>query len=69
LIDVVPDNDAVRFRFRLVGTAQSAAAQLEYAGRFVDEAVNPASRPRVLEDLIRFPPTNNPGWTGRRSPA
>ena len=53
LIDVVLANDAVRFRFRLVGTAQSEAAQLEYAGRFVDEAVDPASRPRVLDDLTR----------------
>lgn len=53
LIDVVLANDAVRFRFRLVGTAQSEAAQLEYAGRFVDEAVDPALRPRVLDDLTR----------------
>ncbi len=53
LIDVVLESDAVRFRFRLVGTAQSEAAQLEYAGRFVDEVVDPASRPRVLDDLTR----------------
>jgi len=53
LIDVVLANDAVRFRFRLVGTAQSEAAQLQYAGRFVDEVVDPASRPRVLDDLTR----------------
>jgi hypothetical protein len=53
LIDVVLADDAVRFRFRLVGTAQSAAAQLDYAGRFVDDVVDPASRPRVLDDLTR----------------
>jgi hypothetical protein len=53
LIDVVLANDAVRFRFRLVGTAQSAAAQLDYASRFVDDVVDPASRPRVLDDLTR----------------
>ena len=53
LIDVVLAGDAVRFRFRLVGTAQSAAAQLDYAGRFVDDVVDPASRPRVLDDLTR----------------
>ena len=53
LIDVVLQDDAVRFRFRLVGTAQSAAAQLDYAGRFVDDVVDPASRPRVLDDLTR----------------
>jgi PAS domain-containing protein len=53
LIDVVLADDAVRFRFRLVGTAQSAAAQLDYAGRFVDDVVDPLSRPRVLDDLTR----------------
>lgn len=53
LIDVVLADDAVRFRFRLVGTAQSAAAQLDYAARFVDDVVDPASRPRVLDDLTR----------------
>ena len=53
LIDVVLENDAVRFRFRLVGTAQSAAAQLDYAGRFVDDVVDPVLRPRVLDDLTR----------------
>lgn len=53
LIDVVLADDAVRFRFRLVGTAQSAAAQLDYAGRFVDDVVDPVSRPRVLDDLTR----------------
>src|SRR5687768_8380898 len=53
LIDVVLENDGVRFRFRLVGTAQSEAAQLDYTGRFVDDVVDPTSRPRVLEDLTR----------------
>lgn len=53
LIDVALVDEAVRFRFRLVGTAQGGAAQLDYAGRFVDEAVDPASRPRVLDDLAR----------------
>jgi hypothetical protein len=60
LIDVVLKNDAVRFRFRLVGTAQSAAAQLDYARRFVDDVVEPASRPRVLEDLARVVATCKP---------
>ena len=41
-----------------MGTAQSAAAQLEYAGRFVDEVVDPASR--VLEDLTRVAATCRP---------
>jgi hypothetical protein len=62
LIDVVLVNDAVRYRFRLVGTAQSAAAHLHYAGRFVDEVVDPASRPRVLEDLTRVVATCMPHY-------
>jgi hypothetical protein len=62
LIDVVLENDAVRFRFRLVGTAQSAAAQVDYAGRFVDDVVDPASRPRVLDDLSRVVATCMPHY-------
>lgn len=62
LIDVVLDNDAVRFRFRLVGMAQSEAAQFDYAGRFVDDAVDPASRPRVLDDLTRVVATGRPHY-------
>ena len=62
LIDVALVNDAVRFRFRLVGTAQSAAAQLDYAGRFVDDVVDPAARPRVLDDLTRVVATGMPHY-------
>jgi hypothetical protein len=62
LIDVMLENDAVRFRFRLIGTAQSAAAQLDYAGCFVDDVVDPASRPRVLEDLTRVVATCRPRY-------
>ena len=62
LIDVVLENDGVRFRFRLVGTAQSATAQLDYAGRWVDDVVDPASRPRVLDDLTRVVATCLPHY-------
>lgn len=62
LIDVVLANDAVRFRFRLVGSAQSAAAQRDYAGRFVDDVVDPAFRPRVLDDLTRTVATGLPQY-------
>jgi hypothetical protein len=62
LIDVALTNEAVRFRFRLVGTAQSAAAQLDYAGRFVDDVVDSASRPRVLDDLSRVVATCLPQY-------
>ena len=62
LIDVGLHQDAVRFRFRLVGTAQSRAAQLEYEGRFVDDVVDPASRRRVIEDLTRVVATCMPHY-------
>ncbi len=62
LIDVGLHRDALRFRFRLVGTAQSRAAQLEYEGRFVDEVVDPASRRRVIEDLTRVVATCMPHY-------
>src|SRR5262247_889220 len=62
LIDVVLHNDAVRFRFRLVGMAQSEAAQLNYVGRFVDDVVDAASRPRVLDDLTRVAATCRPHY-------
>jgi hypothetical protein len=60
LIDVVLHDEAVRFRFRLVGTAQSQAAQLDYEGRFVDAVVDPASRRRVIDDLTRVVATGMP---------
>jgi hypothetical protein len=62
LIDVGLHQDAVRFRFRLVGTAQSRAAHLEYEGRFVDDVVDPASRRRVIEDLTRVVATCMPHY-------
>jgi hypothetical protein len=60
LIEVALHDEAVRFRFRLVGTAQSRAAQLDYEGRFVDAVVDPASRRRVIDDLTRVVATGMP---------
>lgn len=62
LIDVGLHQDVVRFRFRLVGTAQSEAAHLEYEGRFVDDVVDPASRRRVIDDLTRVVATCMPHY-------
>ena len=62
LIEVGLHQDAVRFRFLLVGTAQSKAAQREYEGRFVDEVVDPVSRRRVIDDLTRVVATCMPHY-------
>ncbi len=62
LIDVGLHQDALRFRFRLVGTAQSQAAHLAYEGRFVDEVVDPTSRRRVIDDLTRVVATCMPHY-------
>src|SRR5262245_50138010 len=62
LIDVGLHQDALRFRFRLVGTAQSQAAHLEYEGRFVDDVVDPGSRRRVIDDLTRVVATCMPHY-------
>lgn len=62
LIDVVLHLDAVRFRFRLVGAAQSQAAQLDYQGRFVDDVVAPDWRRRVIDDLSRAVATCRPHY-------
>lgn len=62
LIDVVLHREVLRFRFRLVGHAQGHVAQRAYQGLFVDEAVDPAWRKRVIDDLSRAAATMMPQY-------
>lgn len=60
LLDVVPAEAGPRFRFRLVGTAQTQSAGLEYTGRYVDEIVSDELKPRVIADLTKVVTTRQP---------
>jgi hypothetical protein len=53
LVDVFTYDDCFRFRFRLVGTAQTESAGREYTNAFVDEVVDADQRPRVLGILTQ----------------
>ena len=51
LADVVRDGEAMRFRFRLVGSTQSEMAGREITGRFVEDAVLPKFVDRINANM------------------
>jgi hypothetical protein len=51
LVDVERQGDDVRFRFRLVGTAQSIVAGREITGKYVEEAVLPEYVYRIRSNM------------------
>jgi hypothetical protein len=51
LVEVVGSGTAMRFRFRLVGTAQTEAAGREITGMFVEDAVVPESVDRIVGNM------------------
>jgi hypothetical protein len=51
LVDVERQGDDVRFRFRLVGTAQTIVAGREVSGRYVEEAVLPEYVYRIRANM------------------
>jgi hypothetical protein len=51
LVDVQRDAGVLRFRFRLVGTTQTAVAGREITGRFVEDAVLPELLDRILGNM------------------
>jgi hypothetical protein len=51
IIDVVRCEGRLRFRFRLVGTAQTSNAQREITGKFVEEAVLPKFVERITANM------------------
>jgi len=52
LFDVVRDEDRMRFRFRLVGSAQSEALGRDCTGRFIDE-IFPGRSAEPIEAVMR----------------
>jgi hypothetical protein len=51
LVDVERDGEDLRFRFRLVGTAQSIVAGREITGKYVEEAVLPEYVYRIRANM------------------
>lgn len=51
LVDVVRDNDRLRFRFRLVGTEQTEKAAREITGKFIEDAVMPEFVERINANM------------------
>src|SRR5690606_1565782 len=49
MIDVVRGDDALRFRFRLVGTANVQIAGREHTGAFIEEVFEPAQVAQLRE--------------------
>jgi hypothetical protein len=51
IVDVVRWEGHLRFRFRLVGSAQTTAAQREVTGKFIEEAVLPKFVERITSNM------------------
>jgi len=60
LVDVVREPDRLRFRFRLVGSAQSDMAGREITGLFVDDAVLPQFVDRIVANMRTVVETGRP---------
>ncbi len=62
LVDVVHAERGLRFRFRLVGTAQTIAAGREITGCFVEDAVLPNFAGRILRNMRTVVETGRPAY-------
>ncbi len=51
LVEICRDGEAIRFRFRLVGTMQTEMAGREITGMFVEDAVVPAYVERIVGNM------------------
>jgi len=51
LAEVLHDGGRLRFRFRLVGTTQTTLAGREITGKFVEDAVLPELRDRIIANM------------------
>ena len=53
LAEVLREAGRLRFRFRLVGTTQTVVAGREITGKYVEDAVLPELRDRIIENMRR----------------
>jgi hypothetical protein len=60
LVDVLRENDRVRFRFRLVGTRQAEVTGRNYTGEYIDTGVLPAFLERVRNNMQAAVATGSP---------
>ena len=51
LIEIVTKDGIARYRYRLHGARQTKAAGRDITGQFLDDAILPASMPRVLANM------------------
>lgn len=51
LMDVLRENDRLRFRFRLVGTRQAEVAGRDYTGEYIDTAILPIFLERIRANI------------------
>lgn len=60
LVDVLRENDRLRFRFRLVGTRQAEVAGRNYTGEDIETAILPAFLERVRNCMQAVMTTGTP---------
>jgi hypothetical protein len=62
MVDVVGQGDAMRFRFRLVGTANVEIAGREHTGAFIEDIFAPDDAARVRETYREMVATKEPHY-------
>ena len=60
LFDVMRERERLRFRFRLVGTAQADALGADFTGRFVDEVFDQRAAKPVQKAMLSVVKTRKP---------
>lgn len=60
LFDVVQDADRLRFRFRLLGTAQADALGADFTGRFIDDVFDERAAKPILKAMLSVVSTGSP---------
>ena len=60
LFDVVQERDRLRFRFRLLGTAQAEALGADFTGRFIDEVFDERAAKPIIKAMLSVVNTGKP---------